>query len=423
MCLCAVASGQEHVMSINQVLQIADSSAVSIQSARMASEAAQAELEASERAALPDVSVSLSASYLGDGYVTERNFSGGFSVPIPSFGNNFSFEASQLIYGGGAVRAAQGMAAGSAKVSQAELESTRQELFFTLCSAMLDLYRTDGAIEVFENNIELATNVLEGLQARLETGAALENDITRYVLYIENLKLQKEKLLNVRQIVNNQLTTTLQLPRQERIVPDVEVHESTSQLSSSPLPSSIDFSPVLGKMDALVSISQAKVKMEKSALLPKVALYAGAVLEGPIVVEIPPLNNNMLYWSVGVSLKYDFAPLWKSRDKIKASTLNYSSMLSARQNTAEQLTNAFDAANISITEADREIEVAESSLELAKKNYRVVSERYENGLAIMTDMLDAASIVLQTELDLRNAQAQKLQSMYKLQYLCGTLTY
>ena len=49
---------------------------------------------------LPDIGISLSASYIGNGYLTDRDFANGQSIKMPHFGNNFAVEATQLIYGG-----------------------------------------------------------------------------------------------------------------------------------------------------------------------------------------------------------------------------------------------------------------------------------------------------------------------------------
>ena len=76
----------------------ADSLNTSLQASRMAVESARSDEAVARNAYLPSVDVSLSLSYNGDGYIMDRNFSNGFKAEIPSFGNNFKLEVSQVIF-------------------------------------------------------------------------------------------------------------------------------------------------------------------------------------------------------------------------------------------------------------------------------------------------------------------------------------
>ncbi len=60
-------------------------------------------LEAAKSQRLPNLSVSLSASYLGDGKIWDRDFSNAMKIDMPHFGNNFALEAEQVVYAGGAI--------------------------------------------------------------------------------------------------------------------------------------------------------------------------------------------------------------------------------------------------------------------------------------------------------------------------------
>jgi transposase len=40
--------------------------------------------------------------------------------------------------------------------------------------------------------------------------------------------------------------------------------------------------------------------------------FAGDKLEGPITIEVPPINKNLNYWYVGVGVKYNIASLYKA---------------------------------------------------------------------------------------------------------------
>ncbi len=53
----------------------------------------------------------------------------------------------------------------------------------------LDLYKIDNRIKVYEKNIELNRQLIDDIKAKQTQGMALKNDITRYELQMESLKL------------------------------------------------------------------------------------------------------------------------------------------------------------------------------------------------------------------------------------------
>lgn len=94
---------QPRVMSIGQLLTLADQNSVSLQAWRTQEAAAEEALKAAQAQRLPDISVSATASYWGNGHLWDRNFSNGSQIRMPHFGNNFALEAQQTVYAGGAV--------------------------------------------------------------------------------------------------------------------------------------------------------------------------------------------------------------------------------------------------------------------------------------------------------------------------------
>ena len=92
--LCA----QTRQMGIEELFRLADEQSKSIQTYRTGKEAAEEALKAAKAQRLPDVNVSLSASYWGNGKLWDRDFSNGMTIDMPHFGNNFALEAQQVIY-------------------------------------------------------------------------------------------------------------------------------------------------------------------------------------------------------------------------------------------------------------------------------------------------------------------------------------
>lgn len=161
--------------------------------------------------------------------------------------------------------------------------------------------------------------------------------------------------------------------------------------------------------------------MVRAERRPTIGLMASNNFDGPILIEVPPINKNFNYWFVGVNVTYKFDSLFKNNKKLKQAKL---ATLKARENQLlvdEKLSNGVNAAYINLDEAYTRLDSKEKSVQLAHENYDVVHSRYINGLSLVTDMLDASNIQLSSELELANAQVGILYQYFLLKKTVGTL--
>lgn len=102
-------SGQ-HRMSIEEMFKLIDKNNTSIQTEKTSVAAAQEGLKAAKSQRLPDINTQLSASYIGNALMTDRNFTNAQNLSSPHFGNQFLLDVQQTIYAGGAINASIRMA-------------------------------------------------------------------------------------------------------------------------------------------------------------------------------------------------------------------------------------------------------------------------------------------------------------------------
>ena len=72
-------------------------------------------------------------------------------------------------------------------------------------------------------------------------------------------------------------------------------------------------------------------------------------------------------------------------------------------------------------EALQEVEALKLSVRQAQENYRIMQNRYLNQLAILTDLLDANSVLLNAEIQLTNSRTHVIYNYYKIHMACGRL--
>ena len=417
--LCA----QSRTMGIEEMFRLADENSKSIQTFRTGKEVADENLKAAKAQRLPDISASLSGSYWGNGKLWDRDFSNATKIEMPHWGNNFALEAQLAVYAGGAISSGIELAELEKQLAEMDWQKNRQDIRFLLVGHYLNLYKLHNQIEVLHKNLELTDQLIANMQARLEEGTALENDITRYELQRETLRLQLAKVEDACKIANHQLVITLHLPEGTVVQPDTTLNDSQIQTLSEASWQELAAQNNLNLQQAEtgIKINRQREKLERSERLPKISLMAAEHLDGPITIEVPVLDNNFNYWFVGVGVKYNISSLFKNNRKLKAARLNVRKAQETYELAQEQTNHAVQESYVNFLTSFTDLRTQQKSVELADENYSVTSNRYQNDLALLTDMLDASNMKLSADMGLVNARINVIFNYYKMKYITHTL--
>ncbi len=421
--VCAAQAPEPVVMTLEEIYAVAEQQSAQLRPAYSSQTEAEREIDVARAQRLPDINATLSLSYIGDGFTTKRNFSDYQRAPIPHFGNTFTLGVNQPVYTGGAITAGIEMAELKLTATRYATDLRRDNIRFSLTGFYLDIYKYTNLRAVVEANLAQARQVLGQMRARFEQGVALQNDITRYELLVSNLELQLVKIDNTLEILNNNLVTIAGLPAGTVVRPDAAILDRSLPSSDEQQwqTAAANNSPTLRLAQSQLDITRKADDLVKADRLPKVGLQAGWSTDGPILVEVPPINRNLSYWFVGVGVSYNLSSLYKndkSRAKSRAAIVTATDELqAARENTEMSVRSDY----IRYLEAYEELKTQQKSVELADRNYSIVSTRYSEDMALITDMLDAANSKLDAEQQLVNARINIIYYYYKLLFTSGTI--
>ncbi len=419
----------EQKITVEQLFQLVESNSKTLQSQKISVEFAKKGIEVARTARLPELSASASVSLNGDVLVTDRDFSNAQSFTAPRWGNSFALQARQIVYAGGAINAGISLAELQHEQAQASEQLSREQQRFIALGQFLEIFKLRNHESVITKNIELTRNLISEIEAKFEQGVALKNDVTRYELQLENLKLQLTKSRNQRAILNHQLCNLLgidativpHLPADHNTFLNSVRDESSDQSLFGWQSSALASSPAIHMAQIRQKIAQQEIKLAKSELRPEIAITAGDNFSGPFTYDIPPLNKNINYWYLGVGIKYPISSLFKSNKKVQRAMVNQRRADTDRLIAAENLNNQVQQAWTLHNQAFVELETQKKSVELAKQNYQVVNDRYLSQLALITDMLDASNTLLNAEILEVDASINILFTYYRMKYIAGTL--
>lgn len=413
----SLSASAQKLYTLDELFMLAEQNAKRITISQAALAAAKEATANTKAQRLPDVNSSLSVGYNGRGLITDRDFTNPMNIYIPEFGNNFSLQVTQVIYAGGAISNSIRLSELGQRMAELDVEKNRQEVRFYIAGHYLDMLKLQQTMTVIEQNIALTEQLIANTKARVAQGTVLKNDATRYELQLETLRLQLRQTAAALDIVNHDLCKTLSLPEGTEITPTMPTDTDPMLLQGE----NGDNSPVLRQAALATKMAEKKVSLSKSAMLPKLAFVAEDHLNGPVTIEIPAINKNFNYWFAGVGIQYNISSLYKSRNDIRRAKHEQRQATEQLALAQEQMASAIHAAQRDLQTAIAELQTCEKQVQLANENYEVTDNRYQNGLALLTDMLDASNMKLSAEIAREQARIQILYHQKKLLYLTGYL--
>ena len=420
---------EEREMTVSELFELVESGNRSLQSGRSGVEVASRAVESAKSQRLPDISAAVSVSYNGNILMTDRDFGNAQGFSSPHLGNSFTLQAQQTVYAGGAVDAGIRLAEVRRQQAQEGLALTRTQQRFMALGMYLDLFKADNSIEVYTKNIQLTERLIEDIKEKLAQGMALKNDVTRYELQMENLRLGLRKMQDNRAVLNYQLCNALGIENVvikpdraivEKIIPEETNGEKRSRLDEwQSLAAST--SPVMHQSELEIEAAKAQLKIARSDYLPKVALFAADNFNGPYTYDIPPIDNNINVWYVGVGVSYSLSSLFKSNKNVRRAKAALQQSEENRAVAAEGIDNNMQQAYTLYRQSYVELQTQRKSVQLAAQNYEVMNNRYLEQLALVTDMIDASDTKLDAELKEVDARVNIIFAWYKMKFIAGDI--
>ena len=413
----------QSVLSLEDIFRSAEANSAQLRPCYSAEKEADQDISVAKSAWLPDINAHLSVSYIAYGFTTARDYSDCQRAPIPHLGTGLGLKVTQPVYSGGAISASIDLAKLRSSASRYSTELCRDNLRFRLAGDYLDLYKCHNLRTVILSNIESAKEVLADMKARYEQGTLLLNDITRYELLLSNYELQLVKIDNTIQILNNNLVVNAGLPAGTQVVPDTMLLKRSlpDRNESQWQHTALDNAPSLKLAQYAVNMNEKVEKIEKAKRLPSIGVEAVWTMDGPILVEVPPINRNLSYWYIGLGISYDLSSLYKANKSLKHSRIATNTARERLVAERENINVGVRADYVKYLEAYQELKTCNKQIELSERNYNTVSRRFAEGMALITDMLDAADSRLDAQQQLVNARINIIYYYYKLLFTTGTI--
>ena len=165
-----VCAQQPLPLSLERMFELADTQNRALAVMDMAVREAEEGVRVAKSSRLPDMDASLALSYLGNANVFAREWKDFQVAHLPHFGNNFAFEASQVIYSGGAVTAGIDLAKMKREMALLSKEEMRENVRMMLAGSYLQLYKLQNERRVYEQNTMQTRKLIDEINAKHAQG-------------------------------------------------------------------------------------------------------------------------------------------------------------------------------------------------------------------------------------------------------------
>lgn len=409
------------LLSVDSLLQLGMAQNVQLRILHQQEEMARSRAKTARTAKLPEVQVGLKGGYLGQPIVFREGLSHPTQPQSPHWLQNYEIDLSQPIYQGGRIRYSIEKADIEQKIAELQTLQNEADIKLALLEQYMQLFSLYKQQTVLARNIEESTKRLENIKSKKRQGLITNNDVLRSELQLTNDRLALQEVDNSLTLMSQQLDILLGLDEQTLIVPDTTLLRQINPTSdyADYLQKAYRDDWTMRRLRQETQLALNNQRLVKAEFLPQLSLYAGNTLARPITRTMADYYNNS--WNIGLTLSYPLSSLYKNRHKLEEARLNIDASQQQEELRKQSLRMEIRTALIRHQEAQDRVKALELSVRQARENYRIMRNRYFGQLSILTDLLDANSVLLDAELQLTTARARVIYTYYELQKACGLL--
>lgn len=370
---------------------------------------------------LPDLNVGLNGGFIGQPVIFQHGLKDPVRPETPDWSQNYAINLVQPIYQGGKIRYSIRKADIEREIAGYQTATDRSGIKLGLLQQYLNLFSLYKQEDVLNRNIDESERRLADIRRMKKEGLITNNDVLRSELQLTNNRLALKEAVNNIKLVSQQLDIWLGLDEMLIIIPDTNLLHSSVPLSSYEeyVQLAYENNPAMKMLRVRNKQASNEVRLAEAAYLPTVSISAGNTLARPLSRTLDDLYNNN--WNIGLSISYSLSSLYNNRYKVREMKHSVFLAQNAEQQEMQQLRMKIRTAYLHHKEAKERVEALELSVKQAQENYRIMRNRYLEQLAILTDLLDADNVRLQSELQLTTAYTQVIYTYFELQEVCGQL--
>lgn len=301
-----------------------------------------------------------------------------------------------------------------------DMLKSKADVKWTVAQWYYQLYKLQQTALLLDSTIAQTQVRIDDLIRFRNQGIVLNNDVMRAQLQKTNLLVEKANVVSNVEAVNYYLCVMLGLDTQTQLTaaaPAV-VQPETDELSLLIGHANTE-RPEIKSQYFKTTASKYMVKASKAAYMPTVSLVGNGVYNNPNQRIFPQEAKFKATWDVGVSFNWNIMQLYTARSVVAEAKNQYAQIQLGTELLKENIEMEVNANVEALKVARLKIDLAQQAIEQATENRRILNNRFEAQVALLTDVLEADRLLLEARTNLLNAQADAALAQLKLMKSIG----
>ncbi|MFT3827944.1 MAG: TolC family protein [Chitinophagaceae bacterium] len=302
-------------------------------------------------------------------------------------------------------------------------EETITDVRFRAAAAYLSLQQALLFKALLVNDIASHDEQLTEIRENFKNGVVLKSDVLRAELDLSGKKMTLVQAENDILIANQQLNILIG-EKDEQVIQPEAVPDSPFIITGNYeqyLAIAMQHAFDLQLSEQETQLADIHLQQSRSLMRPSAGLYGSFYYSNPQVL-LYPYNP---FWSslgiAGIKVKLPVSSLYHNTRKIKAARLEIEREEIRHKDTEDKIRQQVKEAWLHYREALLRIDVARKNVDQAIENERIIRNTYFNHTALITDLLNAGLLVLQSRFELTTAKITAQLKYHQLQHITGTL--
>ena len=318
---------------------------------------------------------------------------------------NLRFSVQHPLFTGFRLDAASSAADFSVQASSQEYAKDKADLIYNVKNAYWSLYKAQEVQKVIEENVQQIKAHVDDVQKMMDQGMATTNDVLKVQVQLSDAQLRQIDANNQVRLAVIGLDNTLGVSLSTDIELETTIAHTPREFAplDKLIATALDKRPDIHAMKYRVQAGEAGVTAARSGWFPQIYLVGNYYYARPNQRLFPTENIFKDTWDVGVSMSLDIWNWGTTVHQIDQAQAQVAQSKDALGQLQDGITLEITQTYLNLTQAKERIGVAQKGVDQSQENYRITHERFTEGLALNSDMLDAEVAMLQSKLNYTQA--------------------
>ncbi|MCX8056044.1 MAG: TolC family protein [Ignavibacteria bacterium] len=304
------------------------------------------------------------------------------------------------------------------QASDDELKQITNETIFKAKELYLKLFLAYKSLSLIEANIQYLEEQKKNVEKFFENGLVQENDVLKIDIALNQAKVKFFEQQNLINSLNNALCLILNLDLQKKIIPSFNIEEKLKE--DFPQSFSTENKPEISAIKNIIKANEYLKTSMYGSLYPNIFFNAGYDYAKPNPKFFPVKNEWKYSWDVNLVFQFTIwdwlLPINKANQielQIKQNKYLLNQLIKKSEIEVSDLLNRIE------NEKQKKV-LFEKEVIFTKENLRITENKFNQGLATSTDLLDANRQKVEAEIKLTESKINLILLREEYKKLCGT---